>query len=82
MATIVAKWDSLCSSVTCGQIIESGTEIGYYDDEVMHAECAELEAEMGAVSEFMPLQDRAPRPAAHCDTCWCPKPCFCDGEGD
>lgn len=81
---VLARWDSTCHAPTCGEPIEEGDEIGFYDDQVMHAECAEACHQDGAQSEFsdddMPDMRTPPRPVPHCDVCWVPLPCFCDPD--
>lgn len=86
MAVLLAKWGSTCNSPTCGEPIEEGDQIGFYDDQVMHVGCAEACNQGAAESEFQDLDDdledlaTAPRPVPHCDVCWVPLPCFCDPD--
>lgn len=83
MSAFVARYAGPCAA-GCGVEIQSGDDVVYVDDELVHADCEEL--------ALLPSFQRAPghhdelkalfaRPAAEtCTRCWLEKPCPCEDE--
>lgn len=55
-----ARYGGPCAA-DCGQRIEPGEDVTYVDDELLHADCAERDAE---------VDRRSTKPEKPCPSCW------------